>query len=179
MDWEAVVDVLSEMFNRREWKRSEDEKQRLATMAANAAVFHVLEFLPEKIDRSLEHLCWEAFIGFLKRRSVLRRVDLSLAQPVESIVRAEEKAIKARLNVRTGPVPAFLDRDHYENVLLEAIAQLQSSGEVITQGSVAQQLAESRSDSTIDERMIRRWNAEYGVKWKTFIRPFVNRTYSI
>lgn len=178
MDWETVVDVLSETFNRREWDRSVDEKKRLATMAANAAVFHVLEFLPEKIDRALEQLCGEAFIGLLKRRSVLRRVDLSLAQEVESIVRAEEKAIKARLNIRTGPVPEFLDRDHYESVLLEAIAQLQSSGKAITQELVAEQLAETRS-TTINDRMIRRWNNEYGVDWETFIRPFENRTNSI
>lgn len=179
MDWESVVDVLSEMFNRREWDQSEDEKQRLASVAADAAVLHVLEFLPEKLDRALEQLCWEAAVAFLKRKSVLRGVGLSLAPAVERIVRDEEDAIKARLNIRTGPVPTFLDRDHYEDVLLEAISQLQSSGKAITQGSVAQQLAETRSDSTIDDRMIRRWNTEYGVKWTKLIKPFVNRTHSI
>lgn len=174
LDWEATAEVIAEMFNRPEWEQSEEVKQRISKAAADEAVLHVLEFLPEKIDAALEQLCQEAVIGFFKRRSVIRRIGLpSLAQTVESIVQSEEEAIKARLNIRTGPVPAFLNRDHYENVLLGAAGDILSSGGEVTQRTIADQLAkrqaEVEAEVTIEERMIRRWNREFGLDWRHFM----------
>lgn len=179
-DWEGIRGVLAEMFRRpMSGNLTEEEKTRLSTLAAEEAASHVLEFMPEKIERAVQQLCLEALIVLLKGRSVVRSLPLpGLADTVQQLVRDEGEAIKARLCVHPGPTAFFLNGNHYENVLRQAAANVMSRGEKITQATVAEELARSRRDATIDERMIRRWNSEYGLNWKVFVGSFTNRTSS-
>lgn len=179
VNWEAVQKVLLNKLRvlLPESAVVKDDSNRRPI--AEVAMYHVLEFLPQKFDSALEQMADEALLALLR----IRAIDLGIQAPpladlAERIVEAEVQAVKDRIGVCEGPQGFFLHRSHYEIALEEAMTALLAEGKSITQGNVAQKFAENRPDASIDERNIRRWNEEYGSDWKAIKKRLSNRTNS-
>lgn len=179
VNWEAVQEVLLNKLRVLLPESDVVKDDSTRRPIAEVAMYHVLEFLPQKLDSALDQMADEALLALIR----IRAIDLGLQAPpladlAERIVEAEEQAVKDRIGVCEGPQSFFMHRSHYEIALEEAMTALLAEGEVITQGNVAQKFAEKRPDASIDERNIRRWNEEYGSDWKAIKKRLSNRTNS-
>jgi len=175
VNWEVISGKILEMLPA---KDSASKSENVETLRLGLAM-HVLEYLPEKFDAALNELCQEAILHFMKEAGIVKGYKPPpLARLADAIVSLEAKAIRSRLGIQEGPASLFIHRSHYEKVLTEAITRLLADGEQVTQERVAEKLNETLGDPTIDERMIRRWNREYGVDWKEFKSRLLNRTNS-
>lgn len=128
------------------------------------AVLYVLEFLPEVVDSAIASLYLEAFVkvsvdsGRTHARST-----------VATLVRMEYDAKVRRLGIQEGPRRRFRHKSQYETALKKAMNALLIERRDITQESVAEKLTQESEDS-LDVRVIRRWNKEFGVNWSTVKR---------
>lgn len=175
VNWQPIHQVLTEMFELPESDTPYEQRRRMSEAAATTAILHVAEFLPEKFDAAMTQMCEEATFNLLKTRATIKRVRLpSLTKFAEPIGEREKDAIKERLQISAGPSARFLHRSHYEGVLEDAAQSLVDEGKPVTLGNIAEKLSSEKE--FIDERVIRRWNEEFGVSWKVFARQSRKRT---
>lgn len=131
------------------------------------ALFHVLEFLPEVIDAAIVNLYLEAFILVAVNHGSPRARAI-----VEAVARMDYDARIKRLGIHEGPKARFQNRREYENELKQAAHGLLREGREITQDRIGEKLSAGSTGSSelLDGRMIRKWNTEFGVNWKSFIK---------
>jgi len=148
---------------------SKEVLEALANEEADASLYRVLLLLPAKFDMALAQLLRESELGLASSRMKERGLKPpSLTHLAEEILDPEKRAIKARLGVKKGRTSTFCSKMEYERILNFATAHLITAGKSVTLGGIAEVLCETRSDVKIDERMIRRWNTEFGINWKEF-----------
>lgn len=171
VDWLGVIAGLENAIDILATGRSAHlTAERLAEVKrfrSTQAAFYVLEFLPEAIDSALSNLYVEAFT----------KISVEQGRPgartgVEILASMDYEHRVQRLGIREGPKARFEHRSQYENVLKNAMQDLLSEGEEITQEAVAGKLTEESQDA-LDQRMIRRWNKEFGVNWKMFVKQII------
>jgi hypothetical protein len=172
--WEVIRSFCLRMISQAGVHRHESKEfiEGLASEQADAILYLVLLFLPEKFDSALAQLLQEC--TYISTSSHMRTLGIkppSLTQLAEKILDAERKAIKTRLEVKRGRKSTFLSTREYRRGLSHAKAKLISNGRAITLGGIAEVLGEFLPDASIDERMIRRWNRQFGIHWKQFKKP--------
>jgi len=141
--------------------------ERTIDFAASSATLYIFHFMPEVLDLALTRLCHEAQMA----RPALMGSD-GIKSRAKTLTATEYEATLRRLEVHEGPHPIFRHRSQYEDALKTAIAEVLADGEKITQGTVAGKLGKDK-DNSIDERVIRRWNTEFGINWKGFVKEAI------
>jgi len=158
---EASIDTLS---TGRTAHVTPEKLSEMKRFRSKEAVFYVLEFLPEVIESALGNLYVEAFLKVsVDHGSKMAR------STVEVLAKMDYEARLRRLELHEGPKPRFQHRSQYEAALKEVMHELLSEERKITQETVAEKLTRNSEDS-IDVRVIRRWNTEFGVNWKALVK---------
>jgi len=165
----AILKSIREIAQRsgREGEVTSERLERTIDFAASSATLYVFHFMPEVLDLALSRLCLEA--------QMARPAHIGsegIKSRVETLAKIEYEATLRRLEVHEGPRPTFRHRSQYEHALQTAISDVLADGEKITQGTVAEKLGKDKEDP-IDERVIRRWNTEFGIDWKGFVKEAI------
>jgi hypothetical protein len=166
----AILKAIREIAQRsgREGEVTTPERlEQTIDFAASSATLYVFHFMPEVLDLALSRLCLEAQMA---RPAHIRSEGIK--SRVETLARIEYEATLRRLEVHEGRRPSFRHRSEYEHALITAISEILAEGERVTQGAVAGKFGKDKEDS-IDERNIRRWNTEFGVNWKPFVKKAI------
>jgi hypothetical protein len=165
----ATSKVIREIAQRagREAELTPERLERNIDVVASSATLYVFHFLPEVFDLALYRLCHEALMAIPAHKG--RHWIKSSAK---GLVKRDYEATLRRLEVHEGPRPTFRHRSQYEDALRTAIAEVLADGEKATQGAVAGKLGKDKGDP-IDERVVRRWNTEFGINWKGFVKAAI------
>ena len=173
VDWPAIKRAILKMIHEMAQKVSKEDELIAERMrgtidsVASSATLHVFFSMPEVLDLALSRLCLEA--------QMARSAHIGsewITEAVKTLTKLDYKATLRRLDVHEGPRPTFLHKSHYEHALKKAIAELLADGEKITQGAVAGKLGKDKRNS-IDERVIRTWNNEFGIDWRGFVKEAI------
>lgn len=173
VNWKTIKRAILKMIHgmaQTTGREHELTPERLATTidgAATSATLYVYHFMPEVLDLALSRLCFEAHM--VRSTHITRK---GITKAVKTLTNLDYEATLRRLEIHEGPRPTFRHRSQYEQALKKAVADLLADGEKITQGKVAGKLGKDKTDS-IDERVIRRWNTEFGINWKRFVKDAI------
>ena len=173
VDWSGVRAGLEAAFDTLATGRaphlSGERLSQIKRFRATEAALYILEFLPEVIDSALNQLYLEAWM------KVSVQAGRPWARPgIEILSKMDYSARVQRLGIQEGPRARFQHRSQYEAALTKAIADLISDNQETTQDAVASKLS-VECEEVLDSRELRRWNKEFGVNWKTFVKH-ANRT---
>jgi len=174
-------------------------KKLYVLVSCDGSLSTVIQNKPAAVFRNDQHAVeWTDYvIAYLNARLPLRLRTIASLLVEEAIAKAFEvhgiektdwkklaeehgailaRKIKESVGLHSGRVGLFKNKQEYLNLLAEAARASRSTGKRFTQGWVADFASTKfRSESAIDERMIRQWNKDFKVNWKYWTEK-VNRS---